>query len=233
MRYTLSRRVNQFNSRNRRREGCCIPKRRCISILVSYLDTVTVVTELDPFKTNAANCSSCGCVALGSKTKRINCQFNLRGCAGSCRTRACVTAACISATCVIIVTCVAATCITAAGIVIATCVATCGTTVTATENTVASLTGGSYHIVGNFFAKEKPSQFGIVNKNVSCTCNCLYGVISTHFPCVNGVFFHPKKENVKVFHNTAGTPHFGCVAPTNVNVKTNSCYVTAEVIFST
>ena len=87
----------------------------------------------------------------------------------------------------------------------------------------------SYHIARNFFPKQHPRVFGIVNVDISRTRNGLHRVVSTHFPSIHGVFFHPLQKHVLAFHNPARTPHIRC-APTGIYVKDNTSAVAANVL---
>ena len=97
---------------------------------------------------------------------------------------------------------------------------------------VAGFTGGSCHICGDFCAEENERKFGVVNKNVTGAGDGLDRVVTTKLPSINGVSFHPFKQNFKAFHYTGGAPSIGGVAPTNVNIKEDTCYVTAQVILA-
>ena len=79
-------------------------------------------------------------------------------------------------------------------------------------------------------SKQKPSVFGIVNKDVSRTRNRLYRVVSAHFPRINGVFFHPSQKKGKAFDNAARTPHTSRIAPTRIYVKQNSRAIATHVL---
>ena len=79
------------------------------------------------------------------------------------------------------------------------------------------------------FSKQEPCKFGIVNEYVSRARDGLYGVVSAHFPRVNGVFLHPFQKDVHAFHNAAFAPHIARVAPTRIDVQNDSCTVAAKV----
>ena len=85
------------------------------------------------------------------------------------------------------------------------------------------------HTRGDAFAEHQPSKFGIVNEYVSSTRNRLYGVVSTHFPRIYGVFLHPFQKDVQVFDNPARAPHIAGVAPTSIDIKDDTCAVTVQV----
>ena len=94
---------------------------------------------------------------------------------------------------------------------------------------VACLARRGYHIVRSFFAKQHPSKLGIVYVHVSRTDDGLRSVVSTHFPSIYGVFFHPFQKDFLAFHNTAGVPHIRR-APTGIYVKNDTRTVTADVL---
>ena len=74
--------VNKLDFLNTCSESRGVPEHRSFAILVSHLETVAVVTELNPLECNAANSSGRSSVVLAGNTKAINSKLNL--CAVGC-----------------------------------------------------------------------------------------------------------------------------------------------------
>ena len=100
---------------------------------------------------------------------------------------------------------------------------------------IGSFARGGCHIGGDLRAKEQKCKLGVVNKNVTGACDGLNRVIATKLPGINGIFFHPFKQNVKTLHNAGRAPSgiltvAVYVAPANVDVQEDTGYVAAYVV---
>ena len=66
---------------------------------------------------------------------------------------------------------------------------------------VHRLAGGRLHIGRNFLTENLPSQFGIIDKNITVALDVLRLVVSAHFPGVDRVHFTPLQEGVQTFND--------------------------------
>ena len=99
------------------------------------------------------------------------------------------------------------------------------------------LARGGGHIGGDFLTKEQKCKLRVVNEDVSGAGDGLHRVVTTEFPCVNGILLHPFKKDIHALYHTVGAPSIVlavavCVFPTNVYVKEDTRHVTAHVVRS-
>ena len=118
------------------------------------------------------------------------------------------------------------------GLVVFTGVTAVATAASATTTliTVCRLTGGSNQCLRYLSVKEEPSKLRIIDEYVSVALDTLNNLVTAHFPGINRVKCTPFKKNVNAleyFGNAVSTPSS---APSYVNVKTNSCNVTLNVV---
>ena len=95
---------------------------------------------------------------------------------------------------------------------------------------VRTLTGGSGVIGGNLCTQQQEAQFGVVNENVTGAGDGLDRVVTTHFPSVNGVLFHPLQQDFLVLNNAIGAPHLRCILPADIAVQHHTGHVATDII---
>ena len=78
---------------------------------------------------------------------------------------------------------------------------------------VHRLAGGCLHIGRYFLTENLPSQFGIIDKNITVALDVLRLVVSAHFPGVDRVHFTPLQEGVQTFNDLQSV--VGIVARSN------------------
>ena len=101
----------------------------------------------------------------------------------------------------------------------------------------AALSGGRIVVRRNVLIKQQEGQFGIVHEHVTGAGDRLNGVVTTQFPGVNGVLFHPLQQNRFALHNAGRAPHIveGTVvlrttAPADVNVQHDTSHIAANLL---